>query len=180
MQLYLDEINKLHPNLKFTLEREKNGELPVLDMKILHKHSTWNLEWTWYSKPTDTGLIMNYHALAPRRYKRSVVTGFVHRFYRACSIWPLFHQSLKKAKRILEQNQYPPAFFDPLIRQTIHNILGKKEQPQEKQTPETTKKNITFMYHYSRIIHSISGVLEICERSEQNFWECMKSLLIIV
>ena len=30
---------------------------------------------------------------------------------------------------------------DPLIRQTLHDILGEKEQPQEKQTPNTT--NIT-------------------------------------
>ena len=36
----LEEINNLHPNLKFTLEREKDGELPVLDMKILHNHTT--------------------------------------------------------------------------------------------------------------------------------------------
>ena len=111
----LEEINSLHSNLKFTLEREKDGELPVLDMKILHDHNTGRLESTWYSKPTDTGLIMNYHTLAPKRYKRSVVTGFVHRIYRACSTWPHFHQSLEKAKRILEKNQYPPAFYDPLI-----------------------------------------------------------------
>ena len=162
----LDEINKLHPNLKFTLEREKNGELPVLDMKILHNHTTGHLESTWYSKPTDTGLIMNYHALAPRRYKRSVVTGFVHRIYRACSTWSHFNQSLEKAKRILEQNQYPPAFYDPLIRQTLHDILGEKEQPQEKQTPDTTnttKKFIKVQYRgkstedYARALHKINA-----------------------
>ena len=62
----LDEINSLHTNLKFTIEREKDGELPVLDMKILHDHTTGHLESTWYSKPTDTGLIMDYHALAPK------------------------------------------------------------------------------------------------------------------
>ena len=95
-------------------------------MKVIHDHSTGRLESTWYSKPTDTGLIMNYHALAPKRYKRSVVAGFVHRIYRACSTWPHFHQSLKKAKCILEKNQYPPTFYDPLIRQTLHDILGEK------------------------------------------------------
>ena len=62
----LEEINSLHSNLKFTLECEKDGELPVLDMKILHDHTTGRLESTWYFKPTDTGLIMNYHALATK------------------------------------------------------------------------------------------------------------------
>ena len=62
----LDELNSLHPKLKFTIEREKEGELAVLDMKIFHDHETGALSSTWYRKPTDTGLIMNYHALAPK------------------------------------------------------------------------------------------------------------------
>ena len=72
---------KLHENLKSTLEREENQELSVLDMKIIHDYKTGQLSSTWYNKPTDTGLIMNYHALAPKRYKRSVVSRFVHRIY---------------------------------------------------------------------------------------------------
>ena len=134
-------------------------------MKILHDQNTGHLESTWYSNPTDTGLIMYYHALAPKRYKRLVVTGFVHRIYRACSTWQHFHQSLEKAKRILEQNQYPPAVYDPLIRQTLHNILGEKEQPKEKQTPDTTitEKFIKVQYRekitedYVRALHKINA-----------------------
>ena len=87
----LSEINNLHDQLKFTIERGQNigqsRQLPVLDMKILHNLESGKLESTWYSKPTDTGLIMNFHALAPKRYKRSVVSGFVYRIHRACSSW---------------------------------------------------------------------------------------------
>ena len=72
----LVEINNLHPNLKFTIEREENKSIPFLDMKILHEDNG-KLSSTWYNKPTDTGLIMNYHALAPKKYKRSVLSGFV-------------------------------------------------------------------------------------------------------
>ena len=76
---------------------------------------------------------MNYHALAPKRYKRSVVSGFVHRIYRACSTWENFHTSLTKAKLILEKNQYPPTFYEPLVRQTLNDILGvHSDQKQDK------------------------------------------------
>ena len=78
---------------------------------------------TWYSKPTDTGLVMNFHALAPRRYKRAVVSGFVHRIHRACSNWENFHTSLQKAKEILEKNQYPSQFYEPVIEDTIGRII---------------------------------------------------------
>ena len=89
----LDEINNLHPSLKFTVEREKNSSIPFLDMEI---HQTQGrLTSIWYTKPTDTGLMMNFHAMAPVKYKRSVVSGFVHRIFRSCSNWINFHESLK-------------------------------------------------------------------------------------
>ena len=126
----LGDINTLHPNLKFTSERaceqeqqSKKWDLPVLDMKIIHDRASGSLSSTWYSKPTDTGLIMNFHAMAPKRYKRSVVSGFVYRIYRACSTWQLFHESLEKAKRVLERNQYPPTFYESIIRETLETIL---------------------------------------------------------
>ena len=84
-----------------------------------------NLSSTWYANPTDTGLIMNFHALAPKRYKRSVVSGFVHRIYRACSDWNAFHESLERAKKILQKNQYPEAFYEPIISETLTKIIQK-------------------------------------------------------
>ena len=65
-----DHINDLHPSLKFTIERENelDHSIPFLDMKIYNNNGT--LCSTWYTKPTDTGLIMNFHSLAPKKYKR--------------------------------------------------------------------------------------------------------------
>ena len=126
----LAEINNLHPNLTFTIEKENDGKLPFLDMQLMNQAGVLSL--TWYSKPTDTGLILNYCALAPKRYKRSVVSGFVHRIYRACNSWQLFHTSIMKAKAILEHNQYPPTFYEPIIQQTLCDIVTP-EMPQEKQ-----------------------------------------------
>ena len=147
----LQEINSLHANLSFTLEREQDQQLPVLDMKILHDHGTGELSSTWHTKPTDTGLIMNFHALAPKRYKRSVVSGFVHRIYRACSSWALFHESLEKAKRILERNQYSPAFYEPIVKQTLEKLIGVTEHPsEESESPASTgqSEKVLLMIQY--------------------------------
>ena len=132
----LSTINNLHHALKFTIEREHNNEIPFLDLKIINDQG--KLHSTWYYKPTDTGLIMNYHALAPRRYKHSVVSGFVHRIYRACSSWELFHDSLEKAKKILEQNQYPPSFYDPIIEKTLSNIIMEEKSTKDNDSSATT------------------------------------------
>ena len=66
---------------------------------------------------------MNFHTLAPKRYKKSVVSGMVHRIYRSCSNWENIHDSLEHAKHILIMNQYPPAFFEPIINKTLTKII---------------------------------------------------------
>ena len=117
----LNEINELHNNLKFTMELEKDGEIPFLDMLLMR--TDIQIESTWYCKPTDTGLVMNFHAVAPKRYKRGVVSGFVHRIHRACSTWSNFDNSLKKAKAVLEKNQYPPMFYEEVIADALKKIV---------------------------------------------------------
>ena len=117
----LAEINNYHSSLAFTAEKEEGGELPFLDCKLINHDGC--LSSTWYCKPTDTGLIMNFHALAPMKYKRACVTGFVYRVYRACSSWENFHESIKKTKTILLKNQYPPRFTERIIHDTLEKII---------------------------------------------------------
>ncbi len=136
----LKEINNLHPSLQFTCERETNNSIAFLDMLICR--SEGKLTSTWHNKSTDTGLTMNYHALAPQKYKRSVVSGLVHRIYHACSTWENFHESLVKAKRILENNQYSPSFYEriintlPPIERTLNKIIDTSSEHQDTERDE--------------------------------------------
>ena len=139
----LAQINQLHGNLKFTKECESEGRLPFLDLCIVHTGN--ELYTTWYTKPTDTGLIMNFHALAPRRYKRTVIQGFVHRIYRACSCWKSFHDSLTRAKQVLERNQYPPDFYEPIIAQTIEKIVTKPEKAATSTSTNATESSKSYL-----------------------------------
>ena len=157
----LTAINGLHPSLRFIIEREENGSIPFLDMRIIH--SNGRLSSTWYNKPTATGLIMNYHALAPERYKRSVVSGFVYRMYRACSSWQHFHESLEKAKRVLEHNQYPPNFYDPIIKDTLNNILQEPEcQQTEDQSTQMIRKFPLVLQYRGKCTEEYAHALHHC------------------
>ena len=109
----LSEINSLHPLLNFTVEKETDGALPFLDMLLYNNGGS--VSSSWYRKSTDTGLTLNFHSLAPMNYKKSVVIGFVHRIYRACSSWKNIHLGLEAAKQTLVNNQYPVHFVDDLF-----------------------------------------------------------------
>ena len=39
------------------------------------------------------------------------------------SIWQLVHESLERAKVILENNQYPPRFYEKIIHDTLTKIV---------------------------------------------------------
>jgi len=87
------------------------------------KRTATKLSLIWYTKPMDTGLTMNFHALAPLKYKRAVVAGLVHRIVRSCSSWLNVHENFVRAKTILENNQYQPYFYEPIIAETLRKIV---------------------------------------------------------
>ena len=65
----LAKINNLHPKLEFTLQRPVDNTIPFLDKKIRHLDDG-SIETMWYRKPTDTGMTLNFHAIAPLKYKK--------------------------------------------------------------------------------------------------------------
>ena len=68
----LGYFNQMHVNLKFTIERSLNHEIPFLDMVV--SQSGNRLSTRWYRKPTDTGTTLSFRALAPMRYKRNIIS----------------------------------------------------------------------------------------------------------
>ena len=156
----LIQINSFHPSLNFTLETEADCSIPFLDLKLIRKGR--EVQSTWYTKNTDTGLIMNFHSLAPQKYKRSVVSGFVHRIYRACSTWANFHESLNRAKVILTKNQYPERYFESIIHETLSNILECKKS-NKPSAEELDKYKLFVQYrgkaseHYAKDLHQINA-----------------------
>ena len=159
----LEEINNLHPDyLQFTVERQNDSSLPFLDMLIFNRNG--KLSSTWYTKSADTGLTMNFHALAPMKYKRSVVSGMVHRILRACSSWSAVHDSLEKAKRLLEQNQYPSRFYDPIISKVINSFANPETAKVDEVSSETeVEKKLVCIQYRGRLSEKFENSLKRIE-----------------
>ena len=73
--------------------------------------------------PPYTEIFLYNNPINPLKYKKSVVVGFIHRIYRACSSWSHFHDSITEAKDVLINNQYPLDFVESLINSTLKSIL---------------------------------------------------------
>ena len=160
----LEQINQLHPALTFTHEREIDGDLSFLDMLCQHRGKEVNT--TWFTKSTDTGLVLNYHSLAPEKYKRGVIIGMIHRIYRSCSNWKNVTQSLEKARTILKNNQYPEDYTENIISRSLSKIITAESK---KETEETEKEenDLFFINYRGKITEEYAKTLKnICESKE--------------
>ena len=51
----------------------------------------------------------------------------MHRIFNATSTWPTFESSLERFKIQLENNHYPPVFYEPIILETLEKIIRNGE-----------------------------------------------------
>ena len=116
---FLNYLNSKHDCIKFTSEKEENGILPFLDLKIVRKNST--LSTSIYRKPTFTGLLSRFDSFTPDKYKDNLIATLVHRGFKLCSSYLSFDTEVNFLKSLLKQNGYPLS----LIEKTINKVLRK-------------------------------------------------------
>ena len=113
----------MQPSLKFTVEKEKNGVLPFLDVKI---EKSTNV----YRKSTFTGLYTNWNSFEPTKRKTNIVGTLVHRELKICSKNKL-QEELNQIKSILQQNGYPEIVIISSMKNKLSRFyLEPKEGPQ--------------------------------------------------
>ena len=77
---FLLYLNGKDPNIKFTIEHEKDKKLPFLDILISFKNGRF--ETSVYRKDTFSGLFMNFRSFLPKIYKLGLISTLVDRVYK--------------------------------------------------------------------------------------------------
>lgn len=109
----LNQINRLHPYLKFTLEWiEKDDEnetevgwINFLGMELI-------IENSWFTKLSNTGIIINWYAIVPLGYKTNLVTGFVNRILSATISYKVFMRGCETSNVILAKYVCPTNWIE--------------------------------------------------------------------
>jgi hypothetical protein len=63
----IDEFNKIHPKIKFTIDKEIQNKINYLDLTINKEDN--KLTFTVYRKPTTTDSIIHNDSCHPNEYK---------------------------------------------------------------------------------------------------------------
>ena len=83
LQTFLEEINEVHPTIKFDYETSKT-EIHFLDITI-YKDSNGKLATKVFTKPTDRHAYLHRNSAHPYNLKKSIPYGQALRLRRLCS-----------------------------------------------------------------------------------------------
>ena len=107
-------LNDAHPNLSFTKEMATNI-LPFLDTAVSVQSGKFFTEV--YRKPTNTGVLMNYHSNSPWQWKKSLIRCMLARAYRVSSSLASFNEEVSHITDDLMKNSYPSHRINDVIKE---------------------------------------------------------------
>jgi len=128
VQKFLQYMNSLHKNIKFTCELESNGKLPFLDVSITRDNNRFST--ATYRKPTYTGLTTKFDSFIPIKYKTNLINTLINRAYKISKSYQIFTKEIDFITDTLRRNGFPLFVIQRSIRQTLNNIFVKREPVQ--------------------------------------------------
>ena len=94
---FLDFLNKRHPNIKFTIQKQINHSIAFLDAFIPGINNQ-NLTLQAYHKLTYTGLLLNFKSFTSFSYKTSLIKCLIDRLFKICYNWNSFDNDIQSIK----------------------------------------------------------------------------------
>ena len=154
----------IEPRIKFTLERERNGILPFMDIHIRREND--RLVTKVYRKETHTNRYLNWKSNHSKSFLLGIIKGQTHRAHYFCDLKEDLLEELSFLKDVFVMNGYPLHLVKGVInksweKETIKTIL--KENP----LPENDQKK----KGYYDILHApyIQGFTENLQKKLRRF-----------
>ena len=128
---FYTKMNNVHPNLKYTIEKPKIGLLPFLDVKV-QKIGT-KLQTSVYRKSTNTNMLINWNAKAPKNWKVGLIKCLLNRAISICNNYDDYIKETIKLKEIFQINCYPKYLVNKIIREFAKKKKSHQRSSREKQ-----------------------------------------------
>ena len=80
----------------------------------------------FFVNKTAIGLFANYLSFIPLSYKVGLLKTLIHRAFKICSNWCLFHDEVNNVKKALAKNSYPKNFINREIKAYLEKQFSIK------------------------------------------------------
>ena len=153
---FLNFLNKRHPNIKFTIEKQINHSVAFLDV-FISGITNQNFTLQTYHKSTYTSFSC----------KISLIKCLIDRSFKICNNWNSFHNDIENIKSNLIKNAYPPSLIDKVIKKYL-DYKFSSNQNQLKDTPDIHYFKLPYIGHLSH--HIKNKLSKLCkEFCKENF-----------
>lgn len=173
MDVMLAALNGFHSKLQFTVELERDGVLPYLDVLVLRKPNGF-IKTDWYQKDIASKRILNYYSHHPNSQIINTASNLINRVLHLSS--PEYHnKNIKIVRKTLTLNNYPTRIINKLINtesnkyETINTHLNI--------TPtQKSSKIYKSMTYVKGISEQISNVIKVYSEDVQLAYKSKNSL----
>lgn len=148
LQIFLQYLNNRHPNIKFSIEKEINGTLPFLDVKIERKLDG-TLIHSVYRKPTHTDQYINANSHHHPAQKLGTIRTLYNRATIICHQEKL-QEELEHLKKVFIRNGFN--------KEQIKKFLRPKTRPTVTDD-STINQNFVILPFVSNISDKIGRIL---------------------
>ena len=119
LEKFFHHINNLHQNIKFTMEKESNGELAFLD--TLLKRNNGAISVLVYRKPTHTNQNLHYSFQHQKSCKKNVVSSLFNRAYSIITNKDGLRKENTEIKQVLRENGYQESIISKIFNRITDN-----------------------------------------------------------
>lgn len=171
---FLDFINSIHNNIKFTIEKEHNNSINFLDLsinKINNKHN-----FAVFHKPTHTDMTIHNTSCHPIQHKLASFFSMIHRLITLPLNKFNFQKELNIIKQIAVNNGYTPKIIDKMLNKKLYKKAINLVFPTVKES-KNNYKVITYLGHISnKIANFLKNInINVAFRSINNLGKYIKN-----
>ena len=105
VQILLDNENSIRPSIQFSMKKEQDKKLPILD--VLVTRTEQGFQSSVYRKPTFTGQYLNFNSHHPYTVKKGIVGCLQHRAKTTSSDTDAYQEEMISLRHNLHRKNYP-------------------------------------------------------------------------
>ncbi|CAH8444452.1 unnamed protein product [Heterobilharzia americana] len=156
----LNKFNSVHPAINFTMEGEKNGSFPLLDV-LLVRRLDGTLKRSVYRKPASEGQYTYFFSAVPLQYKRNLVKCLAYRATAICSD-DAIKEECATIRDLFSRNGYPDKFVTKHMNVTRVKTRTPKTQIFLKLRFKSDIASEIITQRMKRVLHKAFPVTKLC------------------
>ena len=149
----LRALNGFNRHIRFTVERERDGVIPFLDMKVI-RTTNGAILTDWYRKPTASDRYIHAASSHPFSYKLNTIKGLKSRVLRLSDV--SFHEkNLNILKDIFIKNGFDHALLHRLLFSTVSNQGRPGPEPPDPTEPAVQYRSLPMIGGLTSILRGL-------------------------